>query len=162
MSETPSANNVSEVPNPQLPKIPRRGGRKGPRPKCEYFLRQFADAIKVIYPSTNSPDKMGILVFKKDPTTVGIARFTQNDKGETYWSPRVIPNAHTGKPLYIYDLIEVPAIMLDGMAGAMSDIKAFFGGTPQIKTTYKENVFRATEERKETAVKNKLKDFGVI
>jgi len=145
------------------PDKPRRGRkRKGPRPKCEYFLQGFKEIYKVIYPSTNSPDKMGICVFKKDGNTLGIARFTQNDKGDIYWSPRVVRNAGGGRPIYIYDLIEVPAIMIDNLSTALSNSVQFFGGEPKIKSDYVENVTRVTEERHERTLDDKIKNFGVL
>jgi hypothetical protein len=150
---------------PGGPKKKRGRPKKKPpeeRPECTKFLQQFPHFIKVIYPSTNSPEKMGIFVFKKDETTVGIARFTQNDKGDVYWSCRKVPNKWGGIPKYIYDLIEIAAVNVKGVAQALTDILVPFGGEQQIVETYKENVKQADEKRTMNAMDDKLKNWGVV
>ena len=151
----------ADVPQGGLKKKPGRS-KRGRRPNCEYFLQQFPHFIKIIYPSTNSPDKMGIFVFKKDETTLGIARFTQNDKGDVYWSPRVIADKRGGPPHYVYDLIEIAAVNIEELSNAIGQMTKFFGGTKEIAATYRENVAKTDEKRTMSAMDLKLKDWGVV
>lgn len=115
-----------------------------PLPSCSTYLNQFTDGKRVYYPTEHG--KYGVFVFKKGPG-VALALFTESRDGTIKWHPRVVPNKKTGKPIFIYDLVEIHMAITDEVAQAILEISGHNFGTPgQIAGRMAESIKTDSEE----------------
>lgn len=97
-----------------------------PLPACATYLNKF-EGKRVYYPSGTG--KFGVFVFKKGPS-IALALFTENGDGTIKWHPRVVPSKKTGKPCFIYDLVELHMAITDEVAAAICELSGKEFGTP--------------------------------
>lgn len=128
-------------------------GKKG-RPACAGFLNKFPDGKRIYYPT--EAGKYGVYVFRK-AQNINLALFTENEDGTINWHPRVVPNHKTGKPLFIYDLIEVHKIIADEVAQAIVDLcEENYGDKKTVFQHHAAVVQKTTEETEEEKLLKKF------
>jgi hypothetical protein len=63
----------------------------------------------------------GVLMFGYNGG-MSILRFTETTDGVIHWHPRTVPNRKTGKAIFIYDRIDIPASIVQEVHRAMGEL----------------------------------------